>query len=217
MFRLPKKLDNDCWYSRIARLFYFVNLLPKIAVPYRRGRRKFQRRNEPKHRVNDKIGAPEVRLVDSQGEMLGVMPVAKAVAKAQEEGLDLVEISPKAKPPVCKIIDYGKFLYEEKKKEQQAKKASKGHEMKGIRLSFRIGPGDLERQRKHAEEFLTTGHPIRVQMILRGREKAHKNLAFEKMKDFVNSLEEVGKCDQTPRLSGYQIIAVLKPQAGAKK
>lgn len=186
-----------------------------IAAHYK-GRKRFQKRTEPKHKVGTRIRAREVRLVDPEGEMLGVVSIEEALEKAQAAGLELVEISPKAKPPVCKIIDYGKFLYEEKKKEKIQKKASKGHEMKGIRLSFRIGPGDLERQRKHAEEFLSTGHPVRIQLIMRGREKAHKNLAFDKLKEFVASLEAFGVQEQTPRLSGYQIVSVLKPKPKGK-
>ncbi len=153
-----------------------------------------------------------MRVVTDSGEMLGVMSTAEALGKAKELELDLVEISPKADPPVCKIIDFGKFLYEQKKKDQAQKKASKGYEMKGIRLSFRIGVGDLERQRVRAEEFLTTGHPVRVQMVMRGREKAHKDLAIEKMKAFLASLSEFGIVEQEPKLGGFQIIAVLKPQ-----
>ncbi len=155
-------------------------------------------------------------MVTDDGEMLGVMPITEALSAAKARELDLVEISPKADPPVCKIIDYGKYLYEQKKKEKAQKKASKGHEMKGIRLSFRIGPGDLERQRKHAEDFLTTGHPIRIQMVMRGREKAHKDLALEKMKEFLSSLEEFGSVDNPPRPAGFQIVAIMKPKGGTK-
>ena len=188
-----------------------------IAISVRGGRRRrFQKREEPKHRINERIRVSEVRLVDEAGEMLGVVPIETALEKAKEAGVDLVEISPKAKPPVCKIIDYGKFLYNEKKKEKQQKKASKAHEMKGIRLSFRIGPGDLDRQKNHAADFLSTQHPVRIQMMLRGREKAHKPLAFEKMNAFLKSLDEVGQLDQPPRMSGSQIIAILKPKSQSK-
>lgn len=148
--------------------------------------------------------------------MLGVLTLEKALEIAKEKGLDLVEISPKASPPVCKIIDYGKFLYEQKKKEQKSKKAGKATEMKGIRLSFRIGPGDMERQKNNATSFLEANHPIRIQLILRGREKAHKGLAFEKMKGFIDSLKEAGTLDQEPKFSGFQIVAILKPKVAAK-
>lgn len=155
-------------------------------------------------------------MVTVEGEMLGVMSTADALVKAKEAGLDLVEISPKADPPVAKIVDYGKFLYDQKKKEKHAKKMTKAAEMKGIRLSFRIGEGDMERQRKHAEDFLSNGHPVRIQMVLRGREKAHKDLAFEKLGGFIKSLEEFSSVDQTPRFGGSQIIAILKPTKSTK-
>jgi len=158
-----------------------------------------------------------VRVVTDQGEPLGVMTLEEALSEAKERELDLVEISPKAVPPVCKIIDYGKYQYEQAKKEKQQRNASKGHETKGIRLSFRIGPGDLERQSKKAEEFLTTGHPIRIQLIMKGREKAHKNLAFDKIKEFIKQLGEFGKLEQTPKLGGFQIVAILKPIGGKKQ
>lgn len=183
-----------------------------IAVSYRRGRRRGgPPKREPKQRTNQRIRAEEVRVVDEQGEMLGVMPIAQALSKAEEAGVDLVEISPKAKPPVCKIIDFGKFLYNEQKKEKAQKKATKSHEIKGIRLSFRIGPGDMERQRGKAEEFLTDQHPVRVQMVMRGREKAHKHLAIEKMNAFLDTLKEFGIVEQPAKFSGFQIVAVLKP------
>ena len=143
--------------------------------------------------------------------MLGVMSTEDALVRSKAAGLDLVEISPKAVPPVAKIIDYGKFLYDIKKKEKQAKKATKSAEIKGVRLSFRIGEGDMERQRKNAETFLTNGHPVRVQLILRGREKAHKPLAFEKLAGFIASLSDFCQVDQTPRFGGSQIVAILKP------
>ncbi len=158
-----------------------------------------------------------MRVVTDQGEPLGVMTLEEALSEAKERELDLVEISPKAVPPVCKIIDYGKYQYEQAKKEKQQRNASKGHETKGIRLSFRIGPGDLERQSKKAEEFLTTGHPIRIQLIMKGREKAHKNLAFDKIKEFIKQLGEFGKLEQTPKLGGFQIVAILKPIGGKKQ
>lgn len=139
------------------------------------------------------------------------MSTSQAAQKATELGVDLVEISPKAKPPVCKLIDYGKMLYELKKKEQHAKKSSKAKEQKGTRLTFKMDVGDLDRQRKMAEKFLAEGHPVRVQMRLRGRERAHMGLAFEKLNAFLASLSEVGKVEQAPKPSGFQIIAVLKP------
>jgi translation initiation factor IF-3 len=167
-----------------------------------------------KHRLNAEIRVPEVRVVGEHGdEILGVMTVAEAMALANERGVDLVEISPKAVPPVCKLIDYGKMLYSLKKKEHQMKKATKARELKGIRLTFKIDVGDAERQKNVAEKFLLEGHPVRIVMKLKGREKAHTHLAVEKLSKFIESLSESGAVDQPPRAAGFQIIATLKPNA----
>ena len=155
-------------------------------------------------------------MLDEKGELIGVVSLSEALNIAGNQGVDLVEISPNADPPVCKVIDYGKMIYAQKKKEQQAKKLTKAKELKGIRITFRIGPGDLERQRKLAEEFLTKGHPVRVQLVMKGREKAHRDIAFDKMKNFLDMLKDVGTPDQNPRGAGHQIIATLRP-APAKK
>jgi len=163
------------------------------------------------HRLNSEIRVPEVRVLDEEGECLGVMTVSQALQAANEREVDLVEVSPSATPPVCKLIDYGKMLYSLQKKEQKTKKSA-NQEMKGIRLTFRIDSGDLERQRGNAEEFLSAGHPVRIQMMMRGRERAHKDLALEKMKAFVASLAEVSVPESEPRATGNQIITVLKPQ-----
>lgn len=154
---------------------------------------------------------PEVRLLDEEGEMLGIFPLAKALEIAREKEVDLVEVSPNARPPLCRTIDYGKFLFAEKKKEQQTKKVTKAREMKGVRLTFKIDVGDLERQRKLAEKFLTEGHPVRIQMRLRGRERAHMPLAVQKVNAFIKSLEECGSADHPASATGPQIIAMLKP------
>jgi len=149
--------------------------------------------------------------VTKDGEQVGVLERSEALALAKEQNVDLVEISPKTNPPVCRLIDYGKMLYGLKKKERQNKKNQKKIEQKGIRISFSIGPGDLERKQKEAGSFLSEGHSIRLQMIMKGREKAHKNLALEKINNFISSLEKVAKVDQPARLSGFQYIAILKP------
>ncbi len=156
-------------------------------------------------------------MVDDQGEMLGVMSREAALQKAREADVDLVEISPNARPPLCKIIDYGKMLYELKKKEQKTKLANKAKEQKGVRLTFKIDVGDLERQRKLAEKFLTDGHAVRVQMRLRGRERAHMPMALEKMKEFLASLADISKIDSAPNGNGGQVVAIISPAKGAKK
>lgn len=136
---------------------------------------------------------------------------------AKEKKLDLVEISPKADPPVCKIIDYGKMLYALKKKEKKAKQATKAKELKGVRITFAMAEGDMDRQANLSRKFLKDGHPVRVQLRLRGRERAHMNLAYNKLKGFLASLADCSKVDQTPRGSGGQIIATLAPSKGKKE
>jgi len=202
------------------RSYWFINFF-HIGLSFKGGRRKRgnkYRQEAPKklHRTNQEIRAKEVRLLDSEGEMIGIMSVPDALKKAQEAGVDLVEVSPKAVPPVCRIIDYGKMLYALKKKAKQQAAATKKPEQKGIRLTFRMDVGDMERQKKHAIAFLEDGHSVRVQLMMRGREKAHKDIAYEKIKSFVASLVEYGKPDQPPKGAGHQIIMVVKPTKSSK-
>ena len=156
-----------------------------------------------------------IALVDGDNELVGVMSREDALARAKEMEVDLVEIAPKAVPPVAKLIEYGKMLYMLKKKEHAAKKAGKSLEQKGIRITFRMGDGDLDRQRNHTAEFLEKGHSVKVQLVMRGRENAHKDIAHQKMRAFCESLKESGKLEQNPRGSGFQIIAILKPLKAA--
>lgn len=136
---------------------------------------------------------------------------------AKEKTLDLVEISPKASPPVCKIINYGKMLYAIKKKEKKAKQATKAKELKGVRITFAMAQGDMDRQSLLSRKFLQDGHPVRVQLRLRGRERAHMNLAYKKLKGFLASLDDCSKVDQTPKGAGGQIVATLTPSKGKKE
>ena len=138
---------------------------------------------QPKTRINEWIRAAEIRVVDERGAQLGIMPTAGALALARERGLDLVEITDKAVPPVCKIIDFGKFQYQ---KEKKAKEITKTHkvEIKNIRLSFNIAEHDLEMKAAQAQKFLAKGDRARIEIILRGREKAFANLAKEKLEEF---------------------------------
>lgn len=142
---------------------------------------------------------------------MGVMPTSQALSLARERGVDLVEISAKTEPPICKLIEYGKMLYALQKKEKQARTAGKVKEIKGIRITFRMDEGDLNRQKSKTEEFLQQGHSVRIQLVMKGREKAHQDLALEKINAFVQSLAEVSKLESEPRGAGYQIVAVLKP------
>ena len=127
-----------------------------------------------------------MRVIDENGDLVGILSKSDALAEAQKRGVDLVEVSPKATPVLCKLIDYGKYLYSLQKKEKHVKKSAQKHELKGLRLTFRMDIGDLQRQQKKAQSFLEAGHSIKFQMMLRGREKAHQSLAVEKMHEFWN-------------------------------
>jgi len=125
------------------------------------------------------------------------MPTDQAIYLAQERGLDLIEVAANARPPVCRIIDYGKYAYQQEKKARQQK--SKQTELKGIRLSFGIAKNDMERQARQAEKFLNQGHKVKIEIILRGREKAHGEIAKEKIKEFITLIAIPTKIEQAPQ------------------
>ena len=180
-------------------------------MAFRRKKKFIQRSPRRLHKLNNEIKAREVRVVDHNNEMLGVMTFSAALHKAQEKDQDLVLISPSATPPVCKIIDYGKMLYHLKKKEQKNRKITKTQETKGVRLTFKMDIGDLDRQQKLAKKFLEKKQTVRIQMRLRGRERAHTELGIEKLNKFIESLSDISKIETPPKPSGFQIIAILKP------
>ncbi len=144
----------------------------------------------PVFKTNERITAPQVRVLDADGTMRGVLPIKEAIQLAKDQGLDLIEVSPKADPPVCKILDHGSFKYQKVKEAKKQRAKSKEVDIKGIRLSLRIGKNDLDVRRKQASKFLEKGNKIRVEMILRGREKAHRDRAKEVMDGFVTMLGE---------------------------
>ncbi len=148
------------------------------------------------YRVNLAITAPEVRVIDENGQMLGILPTAKAVQAANERGLDLVEVFPTAEPPVCKVLDYGHFRYQKEKEARKQKAQSHEVEVKGIRLSLRIGEHDLEIRHQQAKKFLERGDKVKIEMVLRGREKGHRELAAE----VVNKLVEKLRADYPLRI-----------------
>ncbi|MFH0739847.1 MAG: translation initiation factor IF-3 [bacterium] len=138
--------------------------------------------------INNQIKAPNVRLINEKGEMLGIVTLQQALIKAHEANLDLIEISEKTVPPICKISDYGKFSYQQGKKEKKMSKGQKAGEIKGIRLSFAISPHDIETRSKAVEKFLKTGYKVRVEMVLRGREKGLAEFAKQKLLKFLDVL-----------------------------
>ena len=153
--------------------------------------------------VNNRIRAREVRLIDENGKQIGILELRKALQTAWERNLDLVQMTEKVEPPVCKIMAYGKYLYQQEKKEREAKKKTRG-ELKGIRLSFNISQHDLETRVNQAEKFLRQGNKVRIELRLRGREKALADFAKEKMNKF---LEILGN------LTPYKIERELKRES----
>ncbi|MBT4384505.1 translation initiation factor IF-3 [Candidatus Peregrinibacteria bacterium] len=149
--------------------------------------------------------------MDENDEQCGIMGLEKALSMAKERELDLVEVSPNAKPPVCRLMDFGKFLYRQKKQDQKHKSKQKKNEVKGIRLSLRTGQHDLDVKIKRARKFLDQGNSLKVALIFRGREVTQYELARDKMLIIRDALEDVAKCDQQPKKQGYNLFMILSP------
>ncbi len=163
------------------------------------------------HSINQDIREPEVRLIDADGSQLGIVTSAKALELAEERDLDLVMIAPQAKPPVCKIMDYGKYRFEQQKREKEASKKQKVVEIKEIRLSLNIDTHDYETKLGHARRFLAEGNRLKVSIRLRGREMAHSSRGIEVMGRFAESLNEVAVVDKPAKLEGRSIQMFMSP------
>lgn len=159
--------------------------------------------------INEKIRDKEIRLVGEDGEQLGVMSVKEALSIAKEADLDLVKIAPNAKPPVCKIVDYGKFRYEQMRKEKDAKKKQKITDVKEIRLSPNIDINDLNTKANQARKFLSKGDKVKVSLRFRGREMAHVNVGRQILDDFFEKMEDVAVVDKPAKLEGRSMVMYL--------
>jgi translation initiation factor IF-3 len=166
-----------------------------------------------KLRTNQEIRALTIRLIGGEDEQIGVMPVEKALALAAEAETDLVEVAPKAMPPVCKLMDYGKYLYRLNKTEQKHKQNQHKTEVKGVRIGFNTGAHDLEIRLNQARGFLSKKNLVKVVLMLRGREAAYKSAAVDKVKEFAEKLNDVGVLESYPKAQGYQVIGMIKPLA----
>ena len=162
--------------------------------------------------INGQIRDKEVRLIANDGEQLGVMSAREAQKLADEAGLDLVKISPKAKPPVCKTIDYGKYKYEQTRKEKLAKKKQKVIDVKEVRMSPNIDTNDLNTKINHAKKFLAKGARVKVTLRFRGRELAHVNASKYILDDFAKALEDVATIDKKPKFEGRSMTMFLAPK-----
>lgn len=161
--------------------------------------------------MNEEIIASEVRLIDDDGQMVGVMSPAEALRMAQARGLDLIEIAPTAKPPTCKIMDYGKWKYEAKKKEKEAKKKQTVISVKEIQVRPRTEEHDLETKMKHATRFLLEGDKVKFNLRFSGREMAHQELGMELLTRVTKMLEVIATTEAPPKLEGRQMFVLLSP------
>ena len=159
--------------------------------------------------INEQIRDREVRLIGPDGAQLGIVSAREAMAKAQEAGLDLVKIAPNAKPPVCKIIDYGKYRYELARKEKEAKKKQKTIDVKEVRLSPNIDKNDLNTKINQARKFLSKGDKVKVSLRFRGREMAHIDSSKHILEDFAEKLSDIAVVDKAPKLEGRSMTMFL--------
>lgn len=162
-------------------------------------------------RTNEKIRASEIRLIGADGDNVGVVHPAKAMQLAEEAGLDLVEISPNANPPVCKIMDYGKFKYEQQKRESEARKKQKIIEVKEVKFRPNTDTHDYEVKMRNVFKFLEGGDKVKVTLRFRGREMAHQNLGRELLERVAEDIKEIGKIENMPKMEGRQMIMMIGP------
>ena len=166
------------------------------------------------HELNENIGDKEIRLIGAAGEQLGIMAPAQALRIAEEQNLDLVKISPQAKPPVCKLMNYGKFRFEQSKREKEAKKNQHVVEIKEIRMSPGIDIGDFNTKLRNAQKFITEGNRVKVSVRFRGREMAHTDIGRDLLTRFAEQCADIANLDRPAKLEGRMMSIFLSPKAG---
>jgi len=167
---------------------------------------------EERHRINEEIRAPQVRLIGEAGEQMGILSLREAVNAARERGLDLVEVAPAANPPVCRILDYGKYQYLQMKKQREARKAQRIVEIKEIRLRPKTDDYHIAFKLRRARRFLAEGSKVKIRIQFRGREITHPEIGFEQLKEFATALEDVADVEQRPDMDGRTMLMVLAPK-----
>jgi len=193
---------------------WFFKEIPTIA------RRRFIKREDDRGkslRINERIRLTPVRLIGEDNEQVGVIETDKAMAMAKEAGLDLVEVSPNSRPPVCRIMDYGKWKYQQKKKEAKAKAHSKQSELKEVRMRPGTDDHDMNIKMDRAREFLEEGHKVQFTMMFKGRQMAHKDIGYRGFQDVAKELEEVAKVEVPPRSMGRRMTMILAPLAKGER
>lgn len=163
-------------------------------------------------RLNEEITASEVRLIGSDGQQIGIVPLQEALTAAEESELDLVEIVPTAKPPVCRVMDYGKFLFDENKKKHAAKKKQKQIQIKEVKFRPGTDEGDYQIKMRNVTRFLDHGDKVKITLRFRGREMAHQELGAQMLKRIESELSELSTVEQFPKMEGRQMVMVLAPK-----
>ncbi len=171
----------------------------------------FESRNSNFPKVNREIRANQVRLVGEDGEMIGVVGIREALEQAEKAGLDLVEISPNAEPPVCKILDFGKYKYETKKRLHDAKKKQKITLIKEMKFKPNIGQGDFDVKLRKIKEFLQEGDKVKVSLWFKGREIVHNEIGMKLFNRILEDITDIAKVESSPKMEGKQIIMILSP------
>ncbi len=169
------------------------------------------------HQINEEIRDKEVRLIDGDGNQVGIVPLAKALEAAAAKNLDLVKIAPQAQPPVCRVMDYGKFRFEQAKREKEARKKQHIVEIKEIRLSPGIDSNDFNTKANHAKRFLKGGDKVKVSVRFRGREVTHSSIGLDLLNRFAEECSELGSVEKNPKLEGRQMIMFLAPKKDSPK
>ena len=206
-FSCPAGLQQTRHRSRLRPQ---INIRRTITIARRPHNAPPQRETGP--RINDRIRAPEIRLIGADGENVGVVTPARAMQMAEEAGLDLVEISPTAVPPVCKIMDFGKFKYETQKREAEARKKQKVIEIKEIKFRPGTDTHDYDVKMRSVVKFLEEGDKVKITLRFRGREMAHQDLGMELLKRVEADVVEIGKIESFPRLEGRQMVMMIGPK-----
>jgi translation initiation factor IF-3 len=168
------------------------------------------------HRVNERIKSPELRVIAEDGRQLGVMTRGEALAMAREQNTDLVEVAPQADPPVCRLMDFGKFQYERAKRDREARKAQKEVEVKEIRLRPKTGEHDIAVVLRRARKFLQDGSKVKARVRFRGREITHPEVAEDLLRRVANDLQDVADVEKSPGMEGRSLLMILAPKSGAK-
>ncbi len=168
-------------------------------------------------RINEQIRVPKVRVISETGEQLGILSTRDAIDRARNNGLDLMEVAPNENPPVCKIMDYGKYKYQQQKKEHMARKKQHVQELKEVRMRPKTDDHDINIKLNKAREFLEDGSKVQFTMIFRGREQMHQHIGRETFQEILTKLDDVGKVERETRLEGRRMIMIMAPKGPVKK